>query len=177
MHIIKISSASFKIILTKEDVEKYRKKYVADDKIDSYGFFCEIKEKTDWLFDYPFDDLSVNAEFFQSKDGGGELFFTAKPRKSVHNYCFKTTDSDMLFKMCTRLSCEKTCCESKLCFYDNNYCLVLSFDDVPGEIIIGIMSEYGDVFKCTQLYIWHLQEHGKSIFELDAVNNVVKNLG
>ena len=176
MHIIKISSASFKIILTKEDVEKYSKKYVSDDKIDSYGFFCEIKDKTDSLFDYPFDALSVSAEFFQSKDGGGELFLTAKQKPCIHNYCFKTQSSDMLFKMCNSIGKRMKDFESKLYFYNNLYHIILCFENTPDEFLIALMSEYGEISKCLPILEWHLSEHAKCIFNVDAIERIITNL-
>ena len=174
MHIIKITSVSFKIILTKEDVDKYCKKYVLNDKIDSYGFYAEIKDKTDALFDYPFDELSVDAEFFESKDGGGELFLTAIPKIKLHNYIFLTKDSDVLSSLCLRLVKFKMPVESKLYFNNDCYNLLVKFEEMPDEVIVGVMNEYGECNIVEDIYDWYLQEHAKCIFENDALVKIVQ---
>ena len=88
MHIIKISPMSFKIILSKKDLQRHGVNNILEHADISGDFFAEIIEETNRLYGNPFDEGPLDADFFESKDGGGELFISKRKtqKKNVSNF-------------------------------------------------------------------------------------------
>ena len=130
MHIIKITPKSFKIILSKEDLQRYGVENILESPDISGELFTEIIERTNTLFGHPFTEGAIDAEFFESKDGGGELFITKHIHKNEDTvYVFTAKESDRIYMLCKRLGQEEFITESRLYHDGNVYQLVLRLKD------------------------------------------------
>lgn len=171
MHIIKISPVSFKIILSKEDLQRNGVENIFEHAEYSGDFFAKIIEKTNALYGNPFKSGSVDADFFASKDGGGELFIS---KKSCFSYLFRTKSLDNLISLCKQLSLGLRPQSSTLYFDDGIYCLLTEYD-FKDEILVSRIKEYGD-FRASGIFEkWLLEEHGKLLISGNAVQSICRN--
>lgn len=168
MHIIKISPVSFKIILTKEDLQRCGVNNIFEHSELSGDFFAEIIDETNRLYGNPFTSGSLDADFFESKDGGGELFISkrVKPENSI--YIFTTEIIENLIMLCKRLYTLNIKDDKGLYFCNGKYSLLVCFEK-SDFMLFSVMSEYGNVSRATKLDIWHIQEHANVIIEKNAV--------
>lgn len=173
MNIIKISPVSFKIILTKEDLSRYGVENILHHTELCGDFFEEIIHKTNAMFDSPFSEGAIDAEFFESKDGGGELFITGAQRTSKNIiYIFSSDDIEKIFSLCQRL--DKTGIKpkkSRLFLDDGMYLLLLSYTNEK-PFVQSILREYGNSVKADRLSVWVVEEHAKLLSGNDAVGTI-----
>lgn len=172
MHIIKITPQSFKIVLSKDDLRRHGVENILHHADMSGEFFEEIIRETNRIYGSPFSEGSIDAEFFESKDGGGELFICSS--KSTHKsivYLFRTDNCENLIKLCKRLLHTKLPCGSKL-FHDNGRYSLLLFYQCRDSILIPIMKEFGTASEISKLQIWLLEEHETVILDKDAIHTV-----
>ena len=173
MNIIKISPVSFKIILTKEDLSRYGVENILHHTELCGDFFEEIIHKTNAMFDSPFSEGAIDAEFFESKDGGGELFITGSKRKSKNiTYIFSADDIEKVFSLCQRLDTPNTKpYESRLFAGEKNYRLLLTYKE-ENTLIPSFLKEYGNTLKADRLSVWVVEEHAKLLSGNDAVGTI-----
>ncbi len=177
MHIIKITPVSFKIILSKEDLQKHGVENILEDERYSGEFFAEIIDRTNNLYGSPFKEGSVDAEFFASKDGGGELFVSRSgTKKSPFTYLFRTKNLDSLISLCRRLSECHGHKSSSLYYEENIYCLLLTFD-VKNDYIFSLIKEYGHLKASGEFERWSLEEHGKLLIKENAIEQLYLYFG
>ncbi len=170
MHIIKISPQSFKIILSKHDLEEYGDENPFNTTRYTGEFFEDIIQRTNALYDNPFIGGTVDAEFFESKDGGGELFLSLRHEKTV-SYIFSTDDTEVLISLCKRLVSNGIICQSTLYFHDGNYRLLLGLDS-PDTITVALIREYGNMPSASDYEKWLLDEHAKVLCSEKAVEKI-----
>lgn len=176
MHIIKITPKSFKIILSKEDLQRFGAGNIFDYPDMSGELFTEIIERTNALYGSPFTEGAIDAEFFESKEGGGELFITKHVHKNENAvYIFTTKESDRLYALCKRLRQKDDFSESRLYHDGNVYQLVLRFLDTD-EITKSVIREYGDLKKAGKMNLWQIEEHSSLICESEAVTTIAEKL-
>lgn len=175
MHIIKISPVSFKIILSKEDLMRHGVDNILNHADISGDFFEEIIEETNRLYGNPFVEGAIDAEFFESKDGGGELFLVSS-KKSIKSstYLFRTESSDALISLCRRLSEQGTLFDSKLFFEGGKYSLIL-FCQKGNDFLVPQMKEYGTASEITLLQRWLIEEHARLIIDKGAIEHISEN--
>ena len=171
MHIIKITPKSFKIILTKDELVRGK-----DDIPDiTDEMLKKIITETNRLYDNPFAYGTVDAEFFASKDGGGELFISKTSENGKDTcLCFVTDSSDNLSALCHRLSALDATYKSTLYLHNENYTLVLA--DVNAPLLEPILHEYGKAEKVSPLRLWIIDEHAHKIIEDNAVSLIAEKL-
>lgn len=172
MHIIKITPMSFKIILSKEDLQRHGVDNIIEKNDLSGDFFAEIIEKTNALYGNPFTEGAIDAEFFASKDGGGELFICSS--KSVNKsttYLFRTESSDSLVSLCARLAASSLPYDSKL-YYENGRYNLLLFYGKRDDFLVSCMKEYGSAAEISKLQMWLLLEHSRIICDKNAVERL-----
>ena len=176
MHIIKISPVSFKIILTKEDLKCHGVENILHHTELCSDFFEEIIRETNSLFENPFTEGAVDAEFFESKDGGGELFISRSNRntKSI-TYIYSTESIEHIFALCKRLNISFKPKKSRLFFDGKNYLLLLTYPK-RNSILASFISEYGALREAGKLCEWIAEEHAKLLVEGDAVGTIAKSL-
>ncbi|MBR2021512.1 MAG: adaptor protein MecA [Clostridia bacterium] len=174
MHIIKISPVSFKIILSKEDLMRHGVENILNHADISGDFFGEIIEQTNRLYGNPFVEGAIDAEFFESKDGGGELFLVSS-KKSIKSttYLFRTESSDALISLCRRLSEQSTIAESRLFFDEGKYSLILLCQK-GDDFLVSLMKEYGTVSEISLLQRWLLEEHARLIIDKEATRRITE---
>ncbi len=170
MHIIKISPVSFKIVLSKDDLKRHGVENILNNPGFSSQFFADIIEETNRLYGAPFSEGAVDAEFFESKDGGGELFLCKSKRKDT-TYLFRTTDSDSLFDLCVRLSKNHLPSDSRLYLDEGRYSLVLFYPETD-DFLLSCMKEYGKAAEISPVQKWLLEEHARTIIEKYAVERI-----
>ena len=172
MHIIKISPAGFKIILSKDDLQKYWVGNIFENTDASGAFFEEIIERTNTLYGNPFIEGAIDAEFFESKDGGGELFLcSSKNQIKSTVYQFTTRDSDNLFMLCSRLNRLSEHEKSTLFLQDGLYCLII-FCPRRKNNLVSIIKEYGSCNEAGKLVLWQLEEHAKLLCRDTAIETL-----
>lgn len=177
MHIIKITPVSFKIILTREDLQRYGVENILEDERYSGEFFAEIIDRTNSLYGCPFREGSVDAEFFASKDGGGELFLSStRNNKTPHTYLFRTNSLDNLIVLCNYLAGTHLPQHSTLYFDDNIYCLLMEYEK-RDDFLISRIREFGDLKTAGKLEIWLIEEHGKIIMQNHAIEQILFHFG
>lgn len=169
MHIIKISPVSFKIILSKEDIQRCGVSNIFEHSELSGDFFTEIIDETNRLYGNPFTCGSLDADFFESKDGGGELFISKRVKSEGRTYIFTTDNPENLIMLCKRLYTLDIKDDKGLYFCNGNYSLLI-YSEKRDSILFSVLSEYGNVSKATKLNIWHIQEHANVIIEKNAVS-------
>lgn len=177
MHIIKITPVSFKIILTKEDLQRHGIEHISSysgyDGFDG-DFFAEIIEKTNTLYGCPFKEGAVDAEFFESKDGGGELFICrARHIGKTVIYLFEAENSENLFLLCNKLKNTGTTNDSRLYFYNGKYSLLLLFEE-KNDFVLSILKEFGNAEKISKLQMWVVEEHASIILEENAIETITE---
>lgn len=169
MHIIKITPVSFKIILSKEDLQRHGIDNILEKSDISGDFFAEIIDKTNALYGCPFTDGAIDAEFFESKDGGGELFLCqAKSAHKAITYLFRCQDLESLIALCKRLNTPDTKNDSRLYFDDGKYSLLIFCLERNG-FLLSILKEYGSASEISRLQTWLLEEHANIIFSENAI--------
>ena len=170
MHIIKISPVSFKIILTKEDLTRHGVENILNHAELCSDFFEEIIQKTNLLFENPLGEGAIDAEFFESKDGGGELFITGREKSQENTtFIFTANDSEEIFLLCKRLDTpEAKPIKSRLFSDGKNYNLLLTYKN-ENKLIPSVLKEYGNVSQANRLRIWIIEEHSRPLIENDAV--------
>lgn len=176
MQIIKITPHSFKIILTKDDLRQVGAENIIQDAADR-DFLREIIDKTNEMYDHPFDAGTINAEFFESKDGGAELFlFTSGYRTSDETYILTTDTVESILPLCNVLANDKKLNESSLYCSNNIYYLFLVYAYADRFTSARLM-EYGSFSKASKLLMWHITEHAKVIFENNALERLAEIFG
>ena len=171
MHIIKITPHSFKIVLSKEDLKTHGVENILESKSFLGDFFAEIIEETNALYGNPFANGSVNAEFFESKDGGGELFISSSCINKEVTYLFMTRDFEILTNLCKRLAVSSTPVDSILFASDNGYSLLLYYTETE-DFVFSCLKEYGEVVEANRLKQWMLYEHAKVLIDKKAVEHI-----
>ena len=166
MHIIKITPHSFKIILTKDELEKHGESILENKEL-SKQFFMHIIDETNRLYDNPFAQGSIDAEFFESKDGGGELFISKITSENGFSYLYSTKNLENLISLCKRL-CDNPPQKSRLYCENDTFFLVMHFD-VHNTFTLPSIKEYGDCHKISKLKSWFLEEHADVIIRENAV--------
>ena len=130
--------------------------------------FTDIIEEAGSMYGIRFDSDTIDAKFFESKDGGGELFLrTCTSENNSNTYLFKTDSSESLLMLCKDLNCRTECYESSLYYHGGYYYLVMHFP-CSGPLLLPHLGEYGDVKKAEDMDIWFLSEHAKVIIENNA---------
>ena len=169
MYIIKITPHSFKVVLSKNDLVTFGKnKNFNDNKIPK-AFLGRLLKKAKNEHGISFDTDLVEAEFFQSKDGGGELFVNSYPSKENSvTYIFSTDNFENLVYLCKRYSHLSIIYQSRLIKAEKRYCLVLYMQRNDNFLISGI-GEYGDVVKVSKGKIMRICEQGKIICKNRAI--------
>ena len=169
MHIIKISPQSFKIILSKEDLGIYGEENIFENETLSKQLLSQIIDETNRLYDNPFKEGTINAEFFESKEGGGELFITkAKHLPKSRLLVFETKNSDNVFMLCKSLCGKKISAQSTLFCLDDTYYLVVKAEDDEKRLFYT-MNEFGKTHEKSEIFLWYLQEHAKILVRDDAI--------
>lgn len=171
MQIIKITPNSFKIILTKEDLERCGAGIFENQDL-SDELLAEIIEKTNRLYGSPFGEGAVDAEFFESKDGGGELFISsAKHINKSTVYLFSSQSSDNLPILCKRIMSLHIHTQSTLYFESGLYFLAI-FCNERSDILLSILKEYGISAEINRFKLWLLEEHASVICEKGAIERL-----
>lgn len=172
MHIIKITPNSFKIILTKEDLQRDGVNNIFENNDLTGDFFKEIMEQTERLYGTTFSEGSVDAEFFESKDGGGELFICASRSMGLSAiYFVQTKTSETLYALCRRLEKLHIHSDSRL-YSENNLYILVVFLNRANDLLLSILSEYGTASKSGKFALWHLDEHAHVILKDNAVERL-----
>ncbi len=175
MHIIKISPQSFKIVLSKDDLKRHGVENILHHADMSGDFFEEIIRETNRIYGSPFAEGAIDAEFFESKDGGGELFICSS--KSSHKsitYLFRTDNCESLIKLCKRLMLSNPPCDSRLFHQDGRYSMLLFYQS-RDSILIPVMKEFGTASEISKIQIWLLEEHESVIIDKDAIHTVAES--
>lgn len=170
MYIIKISPVSFKIVLSKDDLKRHGVENILNHPSACADFFADIIDETNRLYGAPFSEGAVDAEFFESKEGGGELFLS-KSKRDGATYHFKTKHLDSLICLCKRLSQNRPPSDSKLFFGDDCYSLVLFYSQSE-RLVMSILKEYGKASEINQFGHWLLEEHKKVLIAQNAVEQI-----
>ena len=172
MHIIKISPMGFKIILSKDDLKRHGVDNILDHTDISGDFFAEIIEETNRLYGNPFTDGAIDAEFFEGKNGGGELFL-CKAAKTLKNtiYTFTTDDFEALIMLCKRLDSMDFTYKSRLYHDGENFILAL-IDAKKNPLIETYLREHGSAEEINKLKFWIIDEHAKLISKENAVGEL-----
>lgn len=172
MHIIKISPVSFKIILSKEDLQRHGVENILHHPDISGEFFSEIIEKTNELYRNPFTEGTIDAEFFESKDGGGELFISR--HKEFHDrqtYLLSTGSFESIIQLCKRLYKTGAVSDSGL-YYENGTYFLTAVCNMESSLTASIISEYGLCKKIGKIKLWHIQEHAKTLIKSNAAQTI-----
>jgi hypothetical protein len=169
MHIIKITPQSFKIILTNDELIRGKDEFcdISDD------MFRHIIEETNRLYGNPFDRGTIDAEFFASKDGGGELFISLSKQNENMYLAFTSKSSDDLLMLCRRLAKSSGTYKSTLYYGGGEYTLVIMCEG--GGFLLSLLKEYGNARRISPLSLWVLDEHAKKIVEGNAVGTIAHN--
>ena len=173
MHIIKITPQSFKIILTKEDLARDRENITEETDI-SEEFFRKIINETNRLYNNPFAQGTIDAEFFASRDGGGELFISRVKENKNTNLAFVTSSSDCLTMLCKRLAHKRNTYKSTLYHNGEKYTLVIMGES--DGILLSLMKEYGDAKEISPFFVWALDEHEEKIICDDAIGTIAERM-
>lgn len=175
MHIIKISPHSFKIVLSKEDLMRHGVDNILDNTDISGDFFAEIIEETNRIYGSPFKEGAIDAEFFESKDGGGELFICSSTKvcKSIF-YLFTAHDIENLISLCKRLYSNYIYNDSRLYFNDGKYSLLIHCPkrDIT---LFSILKEYGNASEITKFCIWLIEEHAQFLINENAIKTIAES--
>ena len=172
MHIIKISPHSFKIVLSKEDLKRYGVCDILENSTISGDFFADIIEETNRLYGNPFGEGSIDAEFFEDKEGGGELFLCSSKNsfKSTF-YLFSATELENLIFLCKRLYPNYIQNDRGLYFNDGKYSLLICCEK-RDSVLFSVMKEYGNVSEITKFGIWLLEEHARVLIPENASKEI-----
>jgi len=177
MHIIKITPVSFKIILSKEDLQRHGVENILEDERYTGEFFAEIIDRTNALYGSPFEEGSVDAEFFASRDGGGELFISRSQKRNSHfTYLFKTKSLDNLISLCRQLPVYHSHKNSTLYYEEDIYCLLITFD-TKNDFVFSRIKEYGHFKVSGEFERWSLEEHGKVLIKENAIEQLCLYFG
>lgn len=169
MHIIKISPYSFKIVLSKEDLKQHGVYNIMENSDISVDFFADIIEETNRLYGNPFKEGSIDAEFFEGKDGSGELFICSSKNsfKSTF-YLFATSELENLILLCKRLYSNYIQNDKGLYFINGKYSLLIHCDK-RDNLLFSVMKEYGNASEITKFGIWLLEEHAQLLIAENAI--------
>ena len=186
MELILISSNKLKIILTKEEMKKY--KLSADTDVSHiYGKkqFCVLLDEVKKRSGFDIMSDSIYVELFESLRGGCEIFITregpSKPRtlpqpkfkkdviETIITYKFACAED--LILAAKRLSMTPIVFESRL-FSDENESFYLFLTSKEGysadSLPLIFLEEYGTKVKSTNIRLY-LDEHGHDLISKDAV--------
>lgn len=172
MHIIKISPQSFKIILSKSDIEKYGE--LPFETADyNRRFFEDIIHKTGMLYGLSLSEETIDANFFESKDGGGELFLSVGCGKES-TYIFSTDNTEVLIGLCKCLASSGTHIPSTLYSDGGVYRLALRLC-TKNAMTLAVIREYGNIEKSGDFEVWYLDEHAKVLCGENAVEKIASS--
>lgn len=171
MYIIKISDDSYKVILSKEDLNKYGEN-VFEGGENSKRFFSEVLTRVAENGYREKNACIAHAEFFEDKFGGGELFLSLGKALEHHSrYVFSSKSIDNVIGVCEMLSKACRCVSSRLLANEGMYyLLIFTQKEIPH--IGGILGEFGNYMKAEKLLIWLLEEHCRVLINSDAVEKL-----
>lgn len=172
MYIIKISDSNYKIILSKTDLSKYGSD-VFGGGITSKAFFTEILEKLADDKGKLKRDCIANAEFFEDKFGGGELFISIKSNSSYfRRYIFYGKSIEEIITVSNVILQHGIDASSKLIYLNGIYHLII-FSQEENRLLTCVIGEFGKYKSASRLEVWHLEEHGRTIFNHGALREIV----
>ena len=176
MHIIKITPCSFKIVLSKEDLMRHGVDNILEHADLSGDFFADIIEETNRLYGSPFKEGAIDAEFFEGKDGGGELFICSS--KKVHKstfYLFTTYELENLISLCKRLVTKSHIQNDNRLYFDNDgkYSLLIHCGK-RDDTLVSVMKEYGNASEITKFKISVLEEHSLLLISENATRTIAQ---
>ncbi len=167
MQIIKISPKSFKIILTKDDLTLSGMENTYDYLGFSKEFFAKVIDEANEKYGADFGCGVIDAEFFEDKYGGGELFLhEAHALSSTNAYAFYAQQSEILIRLCKRLG--KGVSDSTLYCGDNIYILMLFLCD-GSDFLQATIKEFGTLKKLSDFGVWEIQEHSRILIKDSAI--------
>jgi len=172
MQIIKISPQSFKIILSKSDIEEYGESPFGTQDYNQ-RFFEDIIHRTSTLYGISLSEGTIDASFFESKDGGGELFLSVCCGKEGA-YIFSTDNTEVLISLCKCLTSSGTHIPSTLYSDGGIYRLTLKLC-TQSAMTLALIREYGKAEKAGDFEIWHLDEHAKVLCRENAVERIASS--
>ncbi len=197
MELIKVNTAKLKVILTPNDIQEL--------DIDSNSFdssshlsqkaFRNILLKAKEKVGFDAYGCKLYADYFPSRDGGGELYLTRKAKilpeedsnTSYRKKCILNTQNhtsqsyivipdnlDTLISLCQKLSCDGFSFESTLYYHKGKYYLYIyncqNKTDIPCYIC-----EYGNVFFADSTRLFYLLEHADTLCKTNAVKIIAQN--
>ena len=167
MYIIKISSDSYKIILSKEDLNEYGSN-VFDGGESSKRFFSVILEKVASSHQNSVKSCIAHAEFFEDKFGGGELFLCLCAEKAdLCGYKFSSGYIEDIVSVCKAVENMGIDTSSKL-FECNGLYHIFFFTSKDNLRLKNIISEYGECKNAEKILLWQIEEHGRVLLASDA---------
>ena len=187
MELILISSNKLKIILTKEEMKKYKLSADTDvSHIYEKKQFCVLLDEVKKRSGFDIMSDSIYVELFESLRGGCEIFITREGlSKSKHLpqpkfkkemietiITYKFARAEDLILAAKRLSTTPIVFESRL-FSDENESFYLFLTSKEGysadSLPLIFLEEYGTKVKSSDIRL-HLDEHGHDLISKNAVN-------
>lgn len=194
MELIRISSCKLKVMLTKNEVERFHLDPENDEGEKLHSAFRTLLSeiKADCGFDPGDGELSI--QYFPSREGGCEMFIShlnEKEEKEAPDslrqmreisgfhkeYAFRFSEMEELLSACKRLSSLGYIGESQAYIDEKDACFLLlgilsehPFE-MPEELLF--LSEYGRQESVTDAKLY-LSEYGRSICPSSAVSILAK---
>ena len=169
MYIIKISDLSYKIILSQSDFQKYGTDIFDGGEV-SKTFFYDVIEKVNSEHTAVKKSSVIQADFFEDKFGGGELFlYFSDTSRHSSTYILQSRDFEDIITACKIINEKSPSTQSKLFYKDGLFYLALYCNEKEKEPFPALY-EMGKLFKADNLFLWHLEEHASTLMEANAVS-------
>ena len=172
MHIIKISPDSFKVILSKSDMEKYGSASFdgSDNSKKMLNHILSLLKNKDKSC----AGGITHAEFFEDKFGGGELFLRLSPNTGkAARYIFSSKSIESIIEASKVIASKYGNVSSRLFCFDGFYRLLV-FSKIPLPMITSRLGEFGQCRKAEKSDIWLTEEHGTVLIPCRAVEKVIE---
>ncbi len=172
MHIIKISTNSFKVILSRSDVEKYGPS-AFDGSDSSRKMLNHILSQIHTDGKKTCGSIT-HAEFFEDKFGGGELFLRLSGKSTpTSRYIFSSSSVEDIIDVCRVISSKYSGVSSRLLIEDGIYRLTI-FSKEALPLFTETVGEFGNVTKASKSDIWLSEEHGRVLIPCRAVETIIE---
>lgn len=172
MHIIKISTDSFKVILSQSDIKKYGSSALDGSEssrkmLNHILSLLQSKDKST-------KGAIAHAEFFEDKFGGGELFLRLKKETQMPaRYIFSSPSIEDVISASRLISRHYGGVSSRLFFQDGLYKLTI-FSKYALNLFTERLREFGSVIKASKTEIWLIEEHASILIGCCAVERLIQ---
>lgn len=181
-HII-ISQGKLKLMLTKDDLDKYELGgEISGENTPSGSSIRNLLEDAGRATGFDISSEKAFVQIYPSRDGGAEVYITCLTKKGAafnegkkieREYVFVFDDFNLMLEACSKISDDNITGNSSAWHLDGKYYLYICESDYSLNGIIGLMSRYAKLVD-SPFMPSYLKEHCKCFIESKAINHLLQ---